>query len=346
MKMVGNLYGLFPFKYFSCPEGIFNINVHKKKYELHCQRVILLKKSLFLELDVINEFYLKIEKKSKKLVNRIPYIDDYGLLLNKEFFEKELSKSSMKNLLYGLVSEYYCLSIIIDENYDGESKNIIEYLNVNWNENKRIIFKEVFFRVVKVFYENVMIYRAPYIEIIDISEYYVGWICMYFTDEKQKIITKTLPFEFDCWSPQPNIITKDLIEVSRAYEALFMAKAKIYLRHKSFTMSIIYSVIALEMIVPKFINNYFKYKGIDSDTLNDFNGKFGLSIRVKALLKIILPSYVHGLLKNVGKTIKFRNKIMHEGLTDEFFTNNQEVKEMIEDCEMLIRHLERNMKLD
>jgi len=65
-----------------------------------------------------------------------------------------------------------------------------------------------------------------------------------------------------------------------------------------------------------------------------------LSVRVKAILKIILPKSYHKYLRNVGVAISYRNKIMHEGKTNNYFKGIN-VEELVYDCEEFIKMLKR-----
>ena len=90
-------------------------------------------------------------------------------------------------------------------------------------------------------------------------------------------------------------------------------------------------------------NEYLRSEGVDSASISDFDNKFGLSVRVKTILKIILETKFHEDIKKVGTIIKFRNKIMHEGITNEFF-RNVNVEELIDSSESLILELKERIK--
>jgi len=126
-------------------------------------------------------------------------------------------------------------------------------------------------------------------------------------------------------------------------EKLAMARARVHAERQHHTLAIIHAVMALEVVVPEFINRFLKNNGVSEAVVDDFNHKFGLSVRVKAFLKVILPKKSHGTIDNAGAAIKHRNKILHEGLQDASLSSVK-VNKLVQSCDELINNIETYSK--
>jgi hypothetical protein len=234
--------------------------------------------------------------------------------------------------------------IILEYDYDGAKDNVIDYINKIRDEKSDKKVKQIYFSVIDEFYKYIIILRSPFINITDINYRNIDGMFCYFCWENLTIMTESRYIRFDYYEPKMDE-SKNIQEFFEKdenilIEDLFMAKAKVYERLHNYSMSIIHAVIALEIVVPKFINKYLKSKGVNSESIEDFNNKFGLSVRVKAILKIILSESFHEDINRVGTIINFRNKIMHRGITNDFFREIN-VKELIDSSESLILELKK-----
>ncbi|NRT70025.1 hypothetical protein [Clostridium beijerinckii] len=349
MKLIEHTYGLFPHKYFVFPNGNFNINISNCNYKIECRTVAVLRRDSFEGIEELSSFFSKIEDMKEEFVNSIPSIEKEELIFYLEFFENILSKlyskdDSAKKTIIRLAQINCYLDVMQEHEFEESNIDKIEYINKLRDEEGIKKAKKIFFNTAKKFHEYVLVLRAPYEKLLDISYLNMNGVRGFFCLEDGIRITKVRRFLFDHFSPytkeiEPQIQTFLDKKMDMPLEDIFIAKAKTYLRLNNYAMAIIHAVIALEVIVPRYINGYLKMNDINKQAIEDFNNKFGLSVRVKALLKLMLPSTYHDLIPNVGSAIKHRNKIMHEGIGNDSLEKIDNMKDIIADCEGLVNAL-------
>lgn len=353
LKLIEYICALFPQTDYTFPEGNYRITMSNKTYLLTCKRMILLKTNRFVEVSAkLRKFYNSLKSNGHYFDQRFPYPKERGLLLHKDYFTTALEdyckKIDCKKGILSMIDDYYCLYLTVENNYNGPRENVIEYINKIRGGQEIRKSEQIYFSVVEEFYKYIIILRSPYINITDINYRHIDTMFTYFCWEDQTLITEEMFVPFCYWEPRIYHLSTKIQDffnkkVDVPIEDLFMAKAKVYERLNNNSMAIIHTVIALEIVVPKFINRYLDSMGVDADSVKDFNNKFGLSVRVRAILKIILPAEYHENIWKVGTIIKHRNKIIHEGKTNDFFKGIN-VRELITASESLIIQLKKRTK--
>ncbi len=345
MILIEHICGLFPYSDFTYPEGEYSFNIANKQYTLFCTRVVRLERIHFVIRKDLNSFFTKIENNSRMIVSKLAYPHESGILLSLEYFNKAIKKfckedKQLEKYLKSIGEVHYCLRVEDRHVFDDSQISPNDYIDRVIKAEEHIKLKVAYFTIIRKFHEYLMILRAPYIKIIDVNYFFIEGLFGFFCSENHKQFSKPQIYRFDFYQPiaqkfQKNVkrFFQDNSEIPT--EDLLIAKAKTYLHLNNASMAIINIVIALDMIVPRFINMYLKDMGVDKDSIEDFNNKFGLSVRVKAILKILLPINNHGLINNVGVAIKFRNKIIHDGKTDDFLAGHN-IGRIIQDCIELI----------
>lgn len=348
LKLIECVCALFSDMDYTFPEGEYKIKISNNKYHLNSKKVVLLRTKRFELNEELKQFYKSLKMKNENLVQRFPYLEKRGLLLLEEYFTiflKDYCKNDEKEKrIKDMIDSYYCIYIILEYNYDGTKAKIFDYIKEIRDEKSDKKVKQIYFSIIDEFYKSIIILRSPFINITDINFRNIDGMFSFFCLEDSTVLTKTRFFRFDFYEPKMDE-SKNIQEFfdkdeNIPIEDLFMAKAKVYERLHNYSMSIIHAVIALEVVVPKFINEHLKSKGVNSESIVDFDNKFGLSVRVKAILKIILPESFHEDITKVGTIINFRNKIMHKGITNDFFREIN-VKELIDSSESLILELKK-----
>ena len=167
----------------------------------------------------------------------------------------------------------------------------------------------------------------------------------YFANDTGKVLTEVRPI-LSFWTPkEPSHAAEDAEAFFQRggnipIEDLSLARALVYEECQHFSLAIIHAVIALEVVVPSFTNSFFALNGVSQSAIDDFNKKFGLSVRVKALLKTVLPRTTHPIIDSAGQAINYRNKILHEGLS-EASLNSVDVHKMIFACKELVETIRK-----
>ena len=310
-------------------------------------------KKIFELTHELNTFYQTVEKATKEDISLIiPYYKT-GLIVD-EFFLYDMASNlseEFKNILFSLCKHYICAYITIVHEYEeGKFDNYIDFINTIRDKEGMKNSELKYFQVMEQIHDIVTVLRSPYINTIELNRLNIKELYGFFCNDDNERITKFNRFPYSCWEPRTeelHSIICNFFENNNKIllEDLFIAKAKVYLRLRNYTLAIIHAIIAIEAVVPEFLDKLFKIKGIDKDTIKDFSNKFGLSVRVKGILKLILPRDKHEILTNVGITIKYRNNIMHEGKTNEFFNSHKiDVEALINSCEELINILKKESK--
>lgn len=348
MEIFEQICGLFPFERFSFPEGEYDITVSNTIYPISCKDVVQLHQKDFDHFPELKNFYQQIYTEQVIIENSYGHDEDTVITIDYAHFlsilkEMNSDDNGIKRIICKLVNHNYLLNITVKHEFDSEDINYIDYIKQIRDDSGMKFIEHTFLTVTQIFHDCVTILRAPYITTNEINRFYVQSLFSYFTDVNAKRITNIVPFLSSFWEPNTEGLAEKVTKYfsdngSIQLEELFMAKAKVYSRLNNSTMAIIYAAIALDIIVPEFTNKFLKIKGVDRDSIIDFNNKFGLSVRVKALLKIMIPKEKHWLLLNVAKVINYRNKIMHEG---KLVTNipSQQLDSMINDSELLVNEL-------
>lgn len=353
MKLREYTCGLFPYFDYHFPEGDFKVPYSNKKFDVQIRRVSFLDKTLFEINSDLLDFYSIVLKAAISCNKKIEYDEDRGILIYEEIFKdtiKSFTKSNdkLKTIIYRLSKTYFHLSIRMD--HDINNQDPLTYINEIRDEEGVEKVKKKFFKISRKLHEIVMISRSPYTNTVEVNFINLKGVYGYFCNEKNESITQANKFGFSFWEPQsPNLkefideflISNDNIPITQ----LLISKSKVYWRLGNYSMAIVHIVIALDKTVPQFLNTYLKHKGVDKSSIEDFNNKFGLSVRVKALLKMVLPKEFHNLLSNVGSAIKLRNKIIHEGLNDEIL-ESVDIEKIIDDCTELINILNTRVITD
>ena len=332
MKLHEYVYGLFDHIDYTFVEGIFPICLRKQTYNLQSRKVVKLREIVFSQYEDSAEFYSSIKKTCKWFINSIP--SEKSLLLYYDYFEEILKKhtgdsESAENNIRHLISEnYFCLLFQIDHQTDVEPLSFIKSIR---NEKGIDKLLRIFLSVVRDFYNYHIYVRSPHIYVTDIHTRSTNGIFSVFCNDKNMPITNVHPI-VSYYEPA---LEEDAEEKAKIHfqqnknipiEDLALARAQVYAERQHFTLSIIHAIIALEVVVPAFINRFLKDSGVSNDAVKDFNNKFGLSVRVKAFLKIILPKEVHKIIDDSSAAITLRNKILHEGLQDASLSDTQVTK--------------------
>ena len=355
MKLIEYTCGLFPFEHYSYPEGEFIIPYSNKKYKLNSKLIVYLDYTLFTISKDLDEFYYSVMQNGNRLNSRHEYNPDLGILISFELFndiidkEVKLKNEKLKKQVLKLASTQMLISLEIIHEYDESQYKPLEYICKIRDKESIENISKLFFNIVRLFHDYILILRAPYVNLIDVTYLYTKDVYGYFCDET-KCITQVNHYGFDFWQPKNDgidILTKTFFDKNSEIplEDLMIAKAKIYNRLSNFALAIIHIVIALDVIVPKYVNNHLKKNGVSKDAIEDFNTKFGLSVRVKTMLKLIMPENLHHLIANVGATIKHRNKIIHDGNGNEQL-KSLKIDELLNDCEELIVNLKQLIDSD
>lgn len=197
-------------------------------------------------------------------------------------------------------------------------------------------------------YDYVIAINAPYLNLPEITQIYTDGLFSFFTNDKSESILKVLTHRYSCWIPKDEILTSkfnDLYKENKEIEIekIFIGYSKTYLRLSSYSLAIINAVIALEIVVPKYIDSYLLGCRVTKEAIQDFDTKFGLSVRVKAILKTIISKERHGIIDEAGSLIKYRNKIMHQGIKNSELQDYHEIERLVVSAEKLIELLENNL---
>jgi len=355
MKLIEHFNALFPYDNYYFPEGIFEIIINNKKPIVQCTRVVLLKKILFDLNDELKHIYSTLFSNQNYFTERYPYKDDYGILIKEDVYNKFIErmysddKDQIVKLQY-ICDAFFCLCLSITHEL-ADNSNAIEYINTIRDEKGIEKAQQEFFSVIDYFYKYITIQRAPYINVTDIHFWNIHGMFAYFCKENMELITKVRPIKYDCWEPRmPELGMKAHSffreNKSISLEDYFIAQSKVYLRLRNYAMAIVYGAMALEITVPEFLNAYLKYKKVDSDSINDFKNKFGLSVRVKAILKLILPQTLNTDIMNAGILIGYRNDVLHRKKISDYF-RDKNIDKLLESCEKLSNKVKKEkLKLE
>jgi len=269
MILLENICGLFPFGDFEYSEGEFKITVSNTTYKLTCEEVFLFKKVYF---DFTSDLLRIKEELLKRPEAILPYDEDRGILVNSNVFEEVYKhlfgkkKDDKYWAIYGLMKHCYWLKVVREHEIDEKLINPEEYIRKIYLDKEIEESKKIFFTIVREFHDRTMIFRSPYVNLIDINYLYMEGVYSFF--ENEMFITSCIPFLFNYFNPKADMITLRLQETfdkkeEIAIEDLFLAKAKVFLRLENFTMAIVHAVIGLDVIVPKF--RLSPYNGVNSN---------------------------------------------------------------------------------
>ena len=338
------IYGLFSDRDYTFPVGAFYILVDGHKYNVDIREVAVLDFDLFQLNSQYELLFNIIKSDAVELTTRIPAHRDELLIVDGEVYRKAVDKHtselSQKKVFHKLVEHCYC--VILKQEHECGDQLPIDFIKGIRDEKGINLARNQYLRVSRELYDYILVLHSPYINIIEVNQIYSKGFYSFFTNADEKPITKVMVYRHDCWMPKTDELAsklKNYFEENGSVEVkdLFMARAKVYLRIENYAMAIIHAVMSLEVVVPAFINEYFKSKDVSKSAIEDFNNKFGLSVRVKTILKIILPENAHKYIDDAGSLIKLRNRIMHEGLTNSNISAGVDLNKLMESCEMLLR---------
>ena len=340
MILYENIFGLFDNEEYSFPNGVFYSKIDKEKeIEISSYNVVVLDETIFQLNNNLNSFLIDILNHPKYKENEFPFMNEKKIIKRNFFFTflKQKEESFLKTV-FKIIEEEYLVNI--KSQHETNNENPIDFINRIRDQKGMKTAKKIYFNEIRKFYNLICVIQSPYINSLDLNHIKSDGIYSFFQDETGKTITKVRTYTYDCWMPKldnlQNEIVQKLNESSEIpLQDLFMARSKIYLRHENYTMALLEAIISLEIVVPKVVNTFLQLNGASKDTISDFDHKFGLSVRVKAMLKVILPKTEHYIIDKVGNAIKLRNQIMHEGLTNEKIDKSIKINELIDACEEL-----------
>lgn len=340
MKLFECIYGFFDPLDCNFVEGSFQIKIKNKPYNLVSREVVKLDQHVFEQFDELTEYYHEFNEKIKESRDSIP--SERYIVVTNNYYKKHLTELSIQNpylekKIRYLIKRRYCLEIRIDHQCEGDP---FEYINNVRDIDGIKVVKGIFLSIVREFNNYHILIKAPHIYLADIHFRSTDGIFSYFCSEEGRCITKVRPI-MSWWTPK---LEGDAEEKAREFfkkgepapiEDMLMARALVYAEQQQLSLAIIHAVMTLEVLVPEFINTYLKTKGVSKSTIDDFNRKFGLSVRVKAMLKVILPKNNHSTIDLAGQAVKCRNDILHTGLSD-LSLSSAKVKELVHACELLM----------
>lgn len=339
------IYGIFePFEA-SFLDGEYNVHANGKIYQLTSTKVAILRNDAFEAFEELLPFldFLKVLPDFVK--HTTP--NEHLTIIDYDFYKKALSDfttdvSLIKKIQFIVKHYYQCLSVKIEHSYTGKPFDYLNNINDNGDRDKAA---NIFLRAIREFQDYHILAESPYVYLSDVHFRKTEGMYSYCSDSNGKVFTKTRPM-LDCWTPKK---ADDAQEKARVYfdsgnqydiAEMLMARARAYSEQKSSRLAILHAVMSLEVIVPKVTNLYLKHNSVSRATIDDFDKKFGLSVRVKAFLKIIFPiASAHAVIDKVGETIALRNKIVHEGLQETSF-DSKHTEELINNCYILKKILD------
>ncbi|WP_298693371.1 hypothetical protein [uncultured Sulfuricurvum sp.] len=339
------IYGIFePFEAsFLC--GTYNVHINTKVYSLDSHEIAILNNQSFQLFTELLPFLNYIQSQHDFLENSIP--NDHLTILNYDYYQKKLKSFSTDELMRKKITHltkhhYQCLIIKIQHNFSGDP---FDYLKKKRDENGVKKALDIFLRVIKEFQDYHILTEAPYVYLSDIHFRKTDGIFSYCIDEKGEVFTKIRPL-LDLWTPKK---TADAKEKATLYfnhgnqyniSDMLMARARVYVEQKSYSLAILHAIMSLEIVIPEVIELFLKQKTINQNSVYDLNKYSDLSIRLKVFLKIIFPSMFHDTIDKVSVAVTFRNKIMHAGFKESDL-NNAETVDLINHCYVLKKILDK-----
>lgn len=232
-----NIYGLFPFTDFTYPEGEYNFTITNKKYKLFCTRVVVLQKIHFLIRNDLTEFYEKIDKNSRLIVSKLPFVEEMGILLTYNYFntiKKRFCKGDkeLEKYISSTCTLHFCLRVTYEHIIDDHMpiSDCISEINEKKEHDK---LESAYFIIIRKFHEYLMVLRSPYIKIIDVNYLYMkGLFSFLCTNEKVKL-TNTVVHCFDYFEPTAQKLQKQVMNhfnnnTEMPIEDLLISKSKIW----------------------------------------------------------------------------------------------------------------------
>lgn len=346
IEIIEYIYALFDRFEASFINGEFEIKLNSKNFHLKSIEVLVFNNealSTFELSSILDSFFSLPDFKHNSIPNErltIIYFDYYkkhiANLVDNDLIEKKLQL---------LATMYECLMISINHKVKNE---IFEYIKTIRDENGLTDIKNTFLKVIREFQDYHILTEAPYVYLSDIHFRKCDGIYSYFSYEDQRVITKVRGIS-NLWTPkkQDNAyeLAKEYFEKNNEFDIsdMLMARARVYSEQQNCVLAILNAVMSLEVIVPKVTNLYLKQHLVSTSVIQDFDKKFGLSVRVKAFLKIIFPTTVHKVIDKVGEIITFRNRIVHEGWQESKFDHNK-IHDLIDNCYILKKLLDSYMQ--
>jgi len=338
MRLFEYIYAFFDIMDSSFIEGKFTLFINRKPYELMSRDVVILDKHDFEVFDELIPYYEYLSKKSIDNVDSVP--STKSTIVTLKYFKNHLARykgldDKAKAKIKILSKRSHCIEVKIGHDLDGDP---FAYFNTVRDRNGLEIGKNIFLNLVRQFNDYHILSKAPYVYLTDIHFRTTDGMFCYIGSESTRRISNVQPV-LSFWTPKFEIKAKDKAQDyfkkdTFPIEDMLMAKALVYAEQQHLSFAIIHSVMTLEVVVPKLIDTYLTSKGVTRSTVQDFNKKFGLSVRVKAFLKLILPKSNHHIIDTVGQAVKIRNDILHKGLQDPALTV-ENVKSLVDSCQSL-----------
>jgi hypothetical protein len=338
-KLYENIYGFFEYNSCTFAEGAFNISFDNATYKLISKRIVKINRKvfdLFHDLPPIFSFLKSIDKDSEHT-----FPNSYYLIIEMDYFDNIISNyiddKKEKQKINLLSSIYHLVKVRIE--HLSEFDDNFEYIN-NCRDRKGISDgKEIFLKVVREFHNYHIVNEAPYHYMSDIHYRNIDGIFSFFSDAFENRISNVQSYS-NYWIPKHK---KDFQEKTQNFfntnsiiriEDLLISKALVYSEQRHYSLAIIHAVMSLEVVVPVLTNMYLKYHDVQRQAIKDFDNKFGLSVRVKAFMKVVFQKEVHPIIDSVGEAISIRNKILHSNFSEQLLSTNK-TSELVNSCNLL-----------
>lgn len=341
-EFIVGLYSIWDFQFI---EGKFPVKITlstEKQYELVSKKLVEIPYYVCQANLGLKTFYTDI--KSELKMHKNCYQNENTLYVFNDFFGEfmksyKFKKKSNEKIIYSSVGCYHSLCVKIDQK-KSYLNSILGCKREDEDVNK---IRRIFLNVVREFNNYHIIHQAPYHFNPDLHYRNNDGIFTFFYDPKEKFFTNGVSIR-NLFTPIFDEKFKG--EINKHFENneslhianIMISKSFTYENLENFSMAIIHAVIALESIIPTYFEKVLKNKKVDKKSIEEFSNKFGLNVRVKAGLKLLLSGEHHSNIDKVGTLIKYRNDIMHKGVVNSYFYDKK-INELLKANLDLINHL-------
>jgi hypothetical protein len=338
MNLTEYVCALFDHVDFTFLEGTFEIHLDGKVHELTSETAVQASRSSISGFPEVQTFFSKLEAEATAHRASIP--NDHYILVQDRFHSQFLQDQEipldLSHKVRALTRQRYALTLAVPHSTDLDPMDYIRSVRDDVGvENVRTLY----LNVVRAFQDYHIITQAPHIYVPDPHCRNAQGIFSRFEEVGGSFTTNTRAIS-DYWTPKPpddaaeQAVTFFRQGTTVPIEDLLRAKALVYVERQNLSFGIIHAVMALEVVVPDLVNNVLKAHGVSSAAVEDFDNKFGLSVRVKAMLKLILPQEHHNTIDKAAEAIRYRNRIMHKGWHDARLPGS--TGELVKACSELI----------